>query len=244
MSEDWEKELEEMEMEEKKGEKEEDKDGDKKKKSKVRRDFEDESEVIVKTKVVTQPQTIRQKDKPIDYEQKYQERRKDDIKFEKEIEESVKNILDPELRLKKKLELLELKRAKDFLGKEEKKEEVDLNITLKEEADYINLATKTTVKINNAEKGPKFTFEFIKKSIELLLPFLDEEKVDDFIKVVKIQNNQKNKEKGQKKEKKEKEIKVKKTDKFEERQALFKQYGDGTGEPNNKEDFNDDGDFM
>ena len=67
--------------------------------------FNDESEEIIVTQKVKQ-ETIRQKDKPIDYEKKYQERKKADIDLEKEIEESVKYIQDPELRLKKKLELL------------------------------------------------------------------------------------------------------------------------------------------
>ena len=50
---------------------------------------------------------------------------------EKEIEESVKYIQDPELRLKKKLELLELRRAAKFLGEnEEKVEKQEINLDL------------------------------------------------------------------------------------------------------------------
>ncbi len=90
----WEDELDEMEINEEKD-----------KNKNILSKFNDESEEIIVTQKVKQ-ETIRQKDKPIDYEKKYQERKKADIDLEKEIEESVKYIQDPELRLKKKLELL------------------------------------------------------------------------------------------------------------------------------------------
>ncbi len=90
----WEDELDEMEINEEKD-----------KNKNILSKFNDESEEIIVTQKVKQ-ETIRQKDKPIDYEKKYQERKKTDIDLEKEIEESVKYIQDPELRLKKKLELL------------------------------------------------------------------------------------------------------------------------------------------
>ena len=53
-----------------------------------------------------------------DREEKYQERKKKDIAVMKEIEESVKNIEDPELRLKKKLELMRLKQVEKFMGED------------------------------------------------------------------------------------------------------------------------------
>ena len=90
----WEDELDEMEINEEKD-----------KNKNILSKFNNESEEIIVTQKVKQ-ETIRQKDKPIDYEKKYQERKKADIDLEKEIEESVKYIQDPELRLKKKLELL------------------------------------------------------------------------------------------------------------------------------------------
>ena len=85
----WEDELDEMEINEEKD-----------KNKNILSKFNDESEVIIVTQKVKQ-ETIWQKDKPIDYEKKYQERKKADIDLEKEIEESVKYIQDPELRLKK-----------------------------------------------------------------------------------------------------------------------------------------------
>ena len=103
-------------------------------------------------------------------------------------EEENEYIEDPELRLKKKLELLELRRAEKFLGdegdKNEKKEqkEIDLNFPLKVEKDYIDLATKSAAKINDLGKGNKFTLEFLKGSIEELLPVLDEDSMEELIK--------------------------------------------------------------
>ncbi len=217
--------------------------------------FNDESEEIIVTQKVKQ-ETIRQKDKPIDYEKKYQERKKADIDLEKEIEESVKYIQDPELRLKKKLELLELRRAEKFLGGDEdkkEKKEINLDIPLKVEKDYIDLATRSAAKINDVGKGAKFTLEFLKGSIEELLPTLDEDSMENFIKTIKIVSTKKTKEKGTKggkkknqKEDPKKEIKVApKSDKFEERKGLYKQYGDGDIQgPPADDDYNDDGDFM
>ena len=188
--------------------------------------FNDESEEIIVTKTAKN-ETIRQKDKPIDYEKKYQERKKADIDLEKQIEESVKHIQDPELRLKKKLELMELQRAEKFLGiQEEKKEikEINLDFPLKVEKDYIDLATKSAAKINDLGKGNKFTLEFLKTSIEELLPTLDEDTMEDLIKTVKIISSKKTKDKGGKKKKDKnkpkKEVKVApKGDKFEERKG-------------------------
>ena len=214
--------------------------------------FNDESEEIIVTKTAKN-ETIRQKDKPIDYEKKYQERKKADIDLEKQIEESVKHIQDPEVRLKKKLELMELQRAEKFLGiQEEKKEikEINLDFPLKVEKDYIDLATKSAAKINDLGKGNKFTLEFLKTSIEELLPTLDEDTMEDLIKTVKIISSKKTKDKGGKKKKDKnepkKEVKVApKSDKFEERKGLYKQYGDGDIQgPPPEDDYNDDGDFM
>ena len=239
----WEDELEDLEVEKK----------EEPKKS-VLSKFNDESEEIIVKKEVQQ-ETIRKKDKPIDYEKKYQERKKVDIDLEKEIEESVKHIQDPELRLKKKLEYLELRRAEKFLGVEEEKKEVkeiNLDFPLKVEKDYIDLATKSAAKINEAGKGTKFTLEFLKTNIEKLLPTLDEDTMEDLIKTVKIISTKKTKEKGGKKKKDKnepkKEVKVEKPkqpDKFEERKGLYKQYGDGDIQgPPPEDDYNDDGDFM
>ena len=219
-------------------------------------EFDDESEVIPvekKEKVETAPQKEKETD---EYEKKYQARKKKDIAVMKEIEESVKNIEDPELRLKKKLELMRLKQVEKFMGedneqdKDQKLEEINLDFELKTEKDYINLAQKSAAKINQANKSNANVYEFIKANMELLLPTLSEELIENVKNAVIFLKNKKDK-KGDKKQKgkekeKEKEI-VPKSDKFEERKALYKQYGDGdisANKPEGEDDYNDDGDFM
>ena len=174
----------------------------------------------------------------------------------KEIEESVKNIEDPELRLKKKLELMRLKQVEKFMGedneddKDQKLEEINLDFDLKTEKDYINLAQKSAAKINQTNKSSTNVYEFMKASMELLLPTLSEDLIENVKNAVIFLKNKKDK-KGDKKQKgketeKEKEI-VPKSDKFEERKALYKQYGDGdisANKPEGEDDDNDDGDFI
>ena len=219
-------------------------------------EFDDESEVIPvekKEKVETVPQKEKETD---EYEKKYQARKKKDIAVMKEIEESVKNIEDPELRLKKKLELMRLKQVEKFMGEDDeqdkvqKLEEINLDFELKTEKDYINLAQKSAAKINQANKSNANVYEFIKANMELLLPTLSEELIENVKNAVIFLKNKKDK-KGDKKQKgkekeKEKEI-APKSDKFEERKALYKQYGDGdigATKPDGEDDYNDDGDFM
>ena len=219
-------------------------------------DFDDESEVIPEEKKKN-VETINKREKDeINYEKKYQERKKKDIAIMKEIEESVKNIQDPELRLKKKLELMELKRVEKFIGtdndqeKDQKDlEEVDLDFELKTEKDYINLAQKSAVKINQANKSNESVYEFLKASIEILLPTLDSDTIEK-VKTAMIFLKNKKEKKGEKKKKgneEEKKEVVPKSDRYEERKALYKQYGDGDisqQKPEGEDDYNDDGDFM
>ena len=221
-------------------------------------DFDDESEVIPEEKKKN-VETINKREKDeINYEKKYQERKKKDIAIMKEIEESVKNIQDPELRLKKKLELMELKRVEKFIGtdndndqKQDQKDvqEVDLDFELKTEKDYINLAQKSAVKINQANKSNDSVYEFLKASIEILLPTLDSDTIEK-VKTAMIFLKNKKEKKGEKKKKgneEEKKEVVPKSDRYEERKALYKQYGDGDisqQKPEGEDDYNDDGDFM
>ena len=221
-------------------------------------DFDDESEVIPEEKKKN-VETINKREKDeINYEKKDQERKKKDIAIMKEIEESVKNIQDPELRLKKKLELMELKRVEKFIGtdndndqKQDQKDvqEVDLDFELKTEKDYINLAQKSAVKINQANKSNESVYEFLKASIEILLPTLDSDTIEK-VKTAMIFLKNKKEKKGEKKKKgneEEKKEVVPKSDRYEERKALYKQYGDGDisqQKPEGEDDYNDDGDFM
>ena len=172
-------------------------------------DFDDESEVIPEEKKKNVEIINKREKDEINYEKKYQERKKKDIAIMKEIEESVKNIQDPELRLKKKLELMELKRVEKFIGtdndndqKQDQKDvqEVDLDFELKTEKDYINLAQKSAVKINQANKSNESVYEFLKASIEILLPTLDSDTIEK-VKTAMIFLKNKKEKKGEKKKK-------------------------------------------
>ena len=113
-------------------------------------EFDDESEVIP-VEVKEKQEQNQKKENEIDYEKKYQERKKKDIAMMQEIEESVKNIKDDELRLKKKLELMQLKQAEKFINEDNdqdknvKEEQIDLTFDLKTEKDYIKLAQKSVI---------------------------------------------------------------------------------------------------
>ena len=237
----WEDELDDLEVEKK----------EEPKKS-VLSKFNDESEEIIVKKEVQQ-ETIRKKDKPIDYEKKYQERKKKDIAMMQEIEESVKNIKDDELRLKKKLELMQLKQAEKFINEDNeqdknvKEEQIDLSFELKTEKDYIKLAQKSVVKINKASKSNKNAYDFILNTIEILLPTLSEDHMQNVTNAIKFLKNKVEKKDKNKKEKVVEKPVVTKSDRFEERKALYKQYGDGDisqNKPDAEDDYNDDGDFM
>ena len=225
------------------------------KKPKLKSKFDDESEEITVTKEI-QKGTIKQKDKPIDYEKKYNEKNKDRIAIQKEIKESVKNITDEDFRRKKELEYIQLRQAEKFIGNnieeiEDSKEEINLNFDLKVENDYIKLAQKSSAKINDASKNSNCTLEFLKCSLENLLPDLDSNTIQELIKSIEIISTKKTKEKGGKNKKGKPEPKKEtkpepKKEKFEDGKALYKQYEDGE-EPNSpvKEEvnyYNGDGD--
>ena len=239
---DWENE--DLEAEENKEEKKETKN--------MFNEFDDESEVIP-VEVKEKQEQNQKKENEIDYEKKYQERKKKDIAMMQEIEESVKNIKDDELRLKKKLELMQLKQAEKFINEDNeqdknvKEEQIDLSFDLKTEKDYIKLAQKSVVKINKASKSNKNAYDFILNTIEILLPTLSEDHMQNVTNAIKFLKNKVDKKDKNKKEKVVEKPVVTKSDRFEERKALYKQYGDGDisqNKPDAEDDYNDDGDFM
>ena len=210
---------------------------------KAEKRFDNESEEITEVKV-EKVGTIKPKEKPVDYEKKYQEKKKDDIAYQKEIEESTKNIKDPELRLKKQLELQQLKQAEKFLGENKKQKEDDTNISLNVEKDFIALAQKNAAKINEANKLPMFTLSYLKNSIELLGPNLDSDMLNDLIKTITVIFNKKLKEEGvgNKKKNTKTNIKSGKINDRNEKKGLYQAYGDEL--PEEEEDEYNDDDFM
>ena len=237
---DWEEEAEKDEQQEQKKEEEKPKEATKNSKK-----FDDESEEIPVVKEVVQG-TVKPKEKPIDYEKKYQEKKKDDIAYQKEIEESTKNIKDPELRLKKQLELQQLKQAEKFLGEDKKQKNIDINISLNVEKDFIELAQKSAAKINEANKLPMFTLSYLKNSIELLGPNLDSDMLNDLIKSITVIFNKKLKDEGVGNKKKNAKTQIKAGKMFDrnEKKGLYQAYGgDEDLQEEEEEDYNDE-DFM
>ena len=161
---DWEEELEKEEKNEKEEQKE-------------KTGYEDETEEIIKPK--KEPSKPQKPKEPIvDYEELYQKKHKDQIENEKEIEKAVEGIKDKDLKLKKKLELQNIKRAEKFLGKEKEEENLPLNV----EKDFIDLAIKNTNKIKDSNKPQVFTFSYLKNTLELLCPTLESYQISDLIK--------------------------------------------------------------
>ena len=76
-----------------------------------------------------------------------------------------------------------------------------MNFDLKVENDYIKLAQKSSAKINEAGKNSNCILEFLKSSLEKLLPTLDEDTIEELIKSIKFISTKKTKEKGGKNKK-------------------------------------------
>ena len=163
---------------------------------------------------------------------------KDQIKADSEIDKAVAGIKDDELRLKKKLELQNLRRAEKFLGKDENTDNLVLNL----EKDFITLAQKNASRINEAKKPSAFTFSYLKNSIELLGPQLDSEKLNDLLKCITVIFNKKLKEENADDKKKIKKPKLNagKINERNEKRGIMVDFAGGDDED---EDYDDD-DFM
>ena len=235
--EDWEKEVEDDNEKDKKTET---------KTIKTKKDeFQDETEEIIEKEHVSQKQPIVPKEQ-VNYEKKYNEKNKKNIKDKIEIEDAVKNITDEELKLKKKLELEELKRAEKFLGVNDVDDDKLLNV----EKDFIDLAKKNVAKINTAKKPLAYTYSYLYNTLELLCPSLQSEQINDLKSLITIIFNKKLKEEGggksNKKAKAKPTLNSGKMQKNIEKNGLYDQYGGGEeqNEEEEEENFEDEDDFM
>ena len=70
-----------------------------------------------------------------------------------------------------------------------KEEQIDLSFELKTEKDYIKLAQKSVVKINKANKSNKNAYDFILNTIEILLPTLSEDHMQNVTNAIKFLKN-------------------------------------------------------
>jgi hypothetical protein len=201
--------------------------------------YEDETEEIIKPKKEpTKPQ--KPKEPIVDYEKLYQKKHKEQIEDDKEIEKAVEGIKDKDLKLKKKLELQNIKRAEKFLGKAKEEENLPLNV----EKDFIDLAIKNTNKIKDSNKPQVFTFSYLKNTLELLCPTLESYQISDLIKVANVIYNKKLKEEGfgKKKNKKPSVSSNKRIDR-DAKQGLYDEYGERV-DYEEEEEYNEDEDFM
>lgn len=206
---------------------------------------EESEEIIQKETDYKAPVQTKQNEK--DYEKIYGEKKKGTIEITRKVEEAVKNIKDPELRLKKKLELLQMYQANQFLGIENEQDKspgetpkfVYEKTELKVDKDFKELARKIAANINKAKQPSQFTLSFLKNSIEFLAPSLDSVQISDFMKALTIVYNNKSKEESAGKKAQKKQNTAAGGDL---RKKMLEDYG-GRGEDHHEEE-DDDDDFI
>lgn len=162
--------------------------------------FDDEKEEIEKKKL--EPKIEKPKEEDLtSYEYKWQQKNKEKIEKQKELQEALKGLDE-----KEKIKILEEKRkqedVEDFLDIDRiDKKKVSKNQKLLEnENDFIQLAISVAAKLNANTKSPmKYRATFLKETLEQLAPLLDLKMVNDYIKdLTKTFNDKRNKESGKK----------------------------------------------
>lgn len=154
-----------------------------------------ESEDIIKTKVEYVAPNKDKKDDPNDYEKKWEEKNKDLLERKKNNELAVEG-LDEKDKQKKLIDKRIIDDVADFmdLGKPASKKESEIGekvVQLVNEKDFIELAVQNVGRIKAANKPAKFTFSYLKNSIDLLAPTLDGDKLDQLIKDLTVLFNKK-----------------------------------------------------
>ena len=160
-----------------------------------------ESEDIIKPKVELKPQITEPKEKMNDYEKKWQEKNKELIDRRKKEELALEG-LDEKEKQKRLIDKRIIDDASDFLEGEKSAKKEETIQPLVNEKDFIDLAVKTVSRIKEANKPSKFSFTYLKNTIDLLAPTLDGDKLDQLIKDLTVQFNKKRKEESEKSGKK------------------------------------------
>ena len=174
----------------------------------------EESEVIIKPKI--EPKAVRlDSEKVEDYEEKWKKMNADIIEAKK-IEEMAYEGLDEKTKAKKMEERRVLNEVCDFMGADSKKfkgsdrvikftpNNIDANIKLVTEKDYIDLARLNIGRIKDSGKPSKFVFQYLKNTMDLLSPGLDADKLDEIIKTLTVLLKKKRKDGTEKNSKKQK----------------------------------------
>ena len=159
-----------------------------------------ESETIIKPKQVEhKPQEPREN--PNDYEKKWQEKNKDLIERKKKDEITFDGLEEKE-KQKRMMDKRIIDDASDFMGGEKTVTKVQKEETiapLVNEKDFIDLAIKNVTRIKEANRPSKFSYTYLKNSLDLLAPTLDGDKLDALIKDLTIAFNKKRKLESDKK---------------------------------------------
>ena len=175
----------------------------------------EESEVIIKPKIEAKAPKIENTEKLDDYEEKWKKKNQDVLELKK-LEEKAYEGLDEKTKAKKLEEKRVLDEVSDFMGADNKKfrggervlkntpKNCDININLNTEKDFIDLAVMNVGRIKDAKKPTKFTFTYLKNTMDLLAPTLEADKIDQLIKDLTVMFNKKRKEESDKNGKKPK----------------------------------------
>ncbi len=168
-----------------------------------------ESEVIIKPKIEPKAPKTENVEKKDDYEQLWIKKNQDILEIKK-LEEKAYEGLDEKTRAKKMEEKRVLDEVSDFLGADNKKfkggervikytpKNVDVNISLNTEKDFIDLALQNIGRIKDSSMPSKFTFTYLKNTLDLITPGLEADKIDQLIKDLTVMFNKKRKEESEK----------------------------------------------
>lgn len=168
-----------------------------------------ESEEIIKPKVEPKAPRNENTEKPDDYEEKWKKKNQEVLELKK-LEEKAYEGLDEKTKAKKMEEKRVLDEVCDFMGADNKKfrggertikytpKNLDININLNTEKDFIDLALLNIGRIKDSNRPSKFTFTYLKNTLDLLTPNLEAEKIDQLIKDLTVMFNKKRKEESEK----------------------------------------------
>jgi len=216
---------------------------------------EEESEVMIKPKIEAKAPRL-ESEKVEDYESKWQKKNAELLEAKK-LEELAYEGLDEKTKAKKMEERRVLNEVCDFMGADNQKfkgtdriikytpKNIDKNIKLVTEKDYLDLARLNIGRIKDSGKSSKFVFQYLKNTMDLLSPGLDADKLDEIIKTLTVILKKKKKEDADNKSKKattvnKENLSVANVTENVELKAKIEKYK----EEQTKEENYDDDDFM
>lgn len=174
----------------------------------------EESEEIIKAKVEPKAQKA-ENEKSEDYEEKWKKKNAEILEIKK-LEELAYEGLDEKTKAKKMEEKRVLDEVCDFMGVDSHKfkggdrvikytpKNIDVNIKLVTEKDFIDLAKINIGRIKDSGKPSSFAFQYLKNTVDLLTAGFDADQLDEIIKNLTVILKKKRKEDAEKSAKKAK----------------------------------------